>query len=648
MLRMGTIFGRYRIESVAGTGGMGVVYRATDTETGQPAALKVVSSVRTLDDENRERLLREAQLVARIDHPGVVPVYEAGEHDGHFYLAMLWVDGCDLDKLLTDLGPLPIERAVEVIGHVADALDAAHERGFVHRDVKPANVMVADTGQVYLTDFGLTKVLDASTGLTHTGQLLGTVDYVAPEQIEGRPVDGRADVYSLGGLAYRAITGSVPFDRPGGVARLWAHLNVPAPSLRAKRPDAPRALDAAIRKALAKSPDERFATAGAFAIAAREALGELATTGAETGGIEEKVPVLSGAAGPMWEWEPPTAVPAEADERSGRTVSLPFGRVRAPMALGLGYAMVVATVLGGVVLSDNGERVQEVASGAGNVALQPSGTSGSGGGGAGLAVAEPHILRVKPAASGDDEPVAAAALGPVVGERDGRRDRVAHADEPRAAARGRPRGASREPSLAAAARWTPAARARSSRSAARRRSRPRAAAGPRRAAGRPARSPRRRRRRRPRPAPRPGPTPTPVEVEPEPTPDAGAGAHAGARARAHPGARARAGARPRARARSGDRHRHWHRDGDRHGHRHRQHRDPGRDHGDRPRARHQRAQPVAEVTAQRFRRAASGRPFSVQLLGRRSGSRSASRSRRTASARSPGSGCRRRPRARSR
>src|SRR5215208_2534211 len=221
MLRMGTIFGRYRIEGVAGTGGMGVVYRATDTETGQPAALKVVSSVRTLDDENRERLLREAQLVARIDHPGVVPVYEAGEHDGHFYLA----------------------------------------------------------------DFGLTKVLDASTGLTHTGQLLGTVDYVAPEQIEGRPVDGRADVYSLGGLAYRAITGSVPFDRPGGVARLWAHLNVPAPSLRAKRPDAPRALDAAIRKALAKSPEERFATAGAFAIAAREALGELVPDAADTGGI---------------------------------------------------------------------------------------------------------------------------------------------------------------------------------------------------------------------------------------------------------------------------------------------------------------------------------------------------------------------------
>ena len=263
MLRMGTIFGRYRIEGVAGTGGMGVVYRATDTETGQPAALKVVSSIRTLDEENRERLLREAQLVARIDHPGVVPVYEAGEHDGHFYLAMLWVDGSDLEQLLSDLGPLPIERAVEVIANVADALDAAHERGFVHRDVKPANVLVADSGQVYLSDFGLTKVLDASTGLTHTGQLLGTVDYVAPEQIEGRPVDGRADVYSLGGLAYRAITGSVPFDRPGGVARLWAHLNVPAPSLRAKRPDAPRALDAAIRKALAKSPDERFATAGA-------------------------------------------------------------------------------------------------------------------------------------------------------------------------------------------------------------------------------------------------------------------------------------------------------------------------------------------------------------------------------------------------
>jgi predicted Ser/Thr protein kinase len=397
MLRMGTIFGRYRIEGVAGTGGMGVVYRATDTETGQPAALKVVSSVRTLDDENRERLLREAQLVARIDHPGVVPVYEAGEHDGHFYLAMLWVEGSDLEQLLSDLGPLPIERAVEVIGHVADALDAAHERGFVHRDVKPANVLVADSGQVYLSDFGLTKVLDASTGLTHTGQLLGTVDYVAPEQIEGRPVDGRADVYSLGGLAYRAITGSVPFDRPGGVARLWAHLNVPAPSLRAKRPDAPRALDAAIRKALAKSPEERFATAGAFALAAREALGEVAVLGAPAGGIEEKVPALAGATAPMWEWEPPTAASEESSERTGRTVSLPFGRVRAPMALGLGYAMVVATVLGGVVLSGNGEKVQEVASGAGAVTLKSAGSGGGESSKSPLAVAEPHILRAKAA-----------------------------------------------------------------------------------------------------------------------------------------------------------------------------------------------------------------------------------------------------------
>jgi serine/threonine protein kinase len=407
MLRMGTIFGRYRIEGVAGTGGMGVVYRATDTETGQPAALKVVSSIRTLDDENRERLLREAQLVARIDHPGVVPVYEAGEHDGHFYLAMLWVDGSDLEQLLSDLGPLPIERAVEVIANVADALDAAHERGFVHRDVKPANVLVADSGQVYLSDFGLTKVLDASTGLTHTGQLLGTVDYVAPEQIEGRPVDGRADVYSLGGLAYRAITGSVPFDRPGGVARLWAHLNVPAPSLRAKRPDAPRALDAAIRKALAKSPEERFATAGAFAIAAREALGEMAPAAVETGGIEEKVPVLAGAAGPMWEWEPPSAV-EETSERSGRTVSLPFGRVRAPMALGLGYAMVVATVLGGVVLSGSGEKVQEVAAGAGKVTLQPSGTS-EGSSSSPLAVAEPYILRAKPSGGDDSSDATASA-----------------------------------------------------------------------------------------------------------------------------------------------------------------------------------------------------------------------------------------------
>ena len=441
MLRMGTIFGRYRIEGVAGTGGMGVVYRATDTETGQPAALKVVSSVRTLDDENRERLLREAQLVARIDHPGVVPVYEAGEHDGHFYLAMLWVDGCDLDKLLTDLGPLPIERAVEVIGHVADALDAAHERGFVHRDVKPANVMVADSGQVYLTDFGLTKVLDASTGLTHTGQLLGTVDYVAPEQIEGRPVDGRADVYSLGGLAYRAITGSVPFDRPGGVARLWAHLNVPAPSLRAKRPDAPRALDAAIRKALAKSPEERFATAGAFALAAREALGEMAPVAIETGGgIEEKVPVLSGAGGPMWEWEPPTSGSNDGEERSGRALALPFGRVRTPMALGLGYAMVVATVLGGVVLSDNGGPVQEVAAGAGSVSLQPS---TSGGGKTPLAVAEPHILRVKPAGSSSsirEEPVAMAAAVSISTRTS--TSRGAQAAEPRTASRGRPGGGS--------------------------------------------------------------------------------------------------------------------------------------------------------------------------------------------------------------
>jgi serine/threonine protein kinase len=252
----------YRVERVLGRGGMGVVYLAEDLRLRRMVALKLLAPQLAAEEGFRERFLAESKLAASLDHPCVVPIYEAGEADGQLFIAMRFVEGQDLKTLLR-AGPLTAERAVRLCAQVADALDSAHERGLVHRDVKPANVLLDDRDHVYLADFGVTKRLGES--LTDEPRLLGTLGYMAPEQLRGETVDGRADQYSLGCMLYECLVGERPFARSIDAAVMFAHLH--------EDPPAPPGLEVVMHAALAKEPLDRYRTCGGFVVAAAEALG---------------------------------------------------------------------------------------------------------------------------------------------------------------------------------------------------------------------------------------------------------------------------------------------------------------------------------------------------------------------------------------
>lgn len=259
-LASGTDFGDWRIDRLIGRGGMGVVYQATDRRLGRPVAIKLIAGDRVSDPAFRERFEREAKLTAAIDHPNVIPVYSAGEIDGQLYLATRFVDGTDLHDLLRRDGPLPPERAADVVRQVGEALDAAHAAGLVHRDVKPANVLL--TGRhAYLSDFGLTRSVEAEAALTDTDERLGTVDFMSPEQLRGQRIDARSDVYALGCLLYTTLTGSPPFHRASAAATITAHLESPIPQV-SHQLGVPDEFDAVLRRALAKEPEDRFPSAG--------------------------------------------------------------------------------------------------------------------------------------------------------------------------------------------------------------------------------------------------------------------------------------------------------------------------------------------------------------------------------------------------
>jgi serine/threonine protein kinase len=270
--RIGTEVGGYRIESVIGRGGMGVVYLADHLRLKRKVALKLLAPELAQDELFRERFVRESELAASLEHPNIVPIYDAGEAEGLLYIAMRFVEGTDLKNLIEREGPLRPDRAATIIEQVAAALDAAHGKGLIHRDVKPANVLLDRADHAYLTDFGLTKRPDQTTGLTKTGQFMGSVDYAAPEQFEGKPLDGRTDVYSLGCVAFECLTGRVPYSRETEAAVMFAHIKDPAPMPSAIRPELGAGLDAVLSRAMAKTPDRRYATAGAFAEDLREAV----------------------------------------------------------------------------------------------------------------------------------------------------------------------------------------------------------------------------------------------------------------------------------------------------------------------------------------------------------------------------------------
>jgi YVTN family beta-propeller protein len=277
--QVGSEIAGYRIVSVIGRGGMGVVYLAEDEHLKRKVALKVLAPELAQDGKFRDRFVRESQLAASLDHPSIIPIFEAREAGPSLYIAMRYVPGLDLKSLIAQEGPLPPERAVVILGQAASALDAAHAEGLIHRDVKPGNILITPstesggTDRVFLSDFGLTKRASSDSGITATGQFVGTLDYAAPEQFEGKSLDARTDVYSLGCVLYECLTGEVPFPRDSQAALVYAHLMASPPAVKDKRPELPPAIDDVIAKALAKAPSDRYQSAGEVVEAAAEALG---------------------------------------------------------------------------------------------------------------------------------------------------------------------------------------------------------------------------------------------------------------------------------------------------------------------------------------------------------------------------------------
>ena len=347
-LAPGSNFAGHRIEAVAGRGGMGVVYRARQLSLDRQVALKVIAPSLMQDDAIRRRFLRESKVAASIDHPNVIPIYYTGEEGGVAFIAMRYVPGDDLRTLVRREGALPPRRAVAIVSQVAAALDAAHAAGLVHRDVKPANVLLGQADHAYLTDFGLTKG-EVSEGATQPGHWVGTLDFVAPEQIRGERIDARADVYGLGCLLFYALTGRPPYAHDNDEAKLWAHLSEDPPAVTRSVPSAPKQLDPVIARALAKSPEDRYPSAGDLARAAT-----VAVTG-DTVALPERT-VATGAAAPIevdtltayYETTPLARSRGQQEDTRRRPARI--GRV----AAGALAALVVAAAVGYALQSDGG------------------------------------------------------------------------------------------------------------------------------------------------------------------------------------------------------------------------------------------------------------------------------------------------------
>jgi len=331
--RIGTEFAGYRIEALIGRGGMSVVYRAENPRLGNKVALKLLAEELAADESFRERFVRESRTAAAINHPNIVTIYDAGDWDGVLYIAMRHVDG-DLKELLRRDGPLPLETALSVVAQVGSALDAAHSRGLLHRDVKPANILLDPPSEpdglphAYLADFGLTKHLESRSGITASGQFVGTIDYMSPEQIEGRDVDARTDIYSLGCVVFECLAGTTPFRRETDVAVLWAHMREDPPPVTELRPDLPAAVDEVVATAAAKDPADRFATCHELVEGLRAAV--------------EGVPVARTRAVPSPQ-EPPTGVAARPPRSRRRW--LPLWAAAAGLLVGAALGGVAAMLL---------------------------------------------------------------------------------------------------------------------------------------------------------------------------------------------------------------------------------------------------------------------------------------------------------------
>ncbi len=349
---LGGVVGGFVIEAVAGRGGMGVVYRARQSKPDRLVALKVIAPDLAGDPAFRARFERESTIAAQIEHPNVIPVHAVGEDGGVLFIAMRFVAGIDLRSLIAQEGRLEARRAAAIVDQVAQALDAAHGHGLVHRDVKPANILLAGGGgrdHVYLTDFGLSRHVEGSQGMTGTGAFLGTIDYVAPEQARGDRVDARTDVYSLGCVLFHALTGSVPFPLTNDLAKLYAHGTQEPPSVRERAPGVPDAFDPVLTRAMAKAPEDRYLSAGDLGRAATAAATNTALTRTQTNVATGGAAPPGAAAVPAG---PPPPAPPAPPAPEGAASEAPRRRRRAAPVLagvlGLGVlAAVAALALGG-------------------------------------------------------------------------------------------------------------------------------------------------------------------------------------------------------------------------------------------------------------------------------------------------------------
>ncbi|HXS34624.1 MAG TPA: serine/threonine-protein kinase, partial [Solirubrobacterales bacterium] len=283
-LSAGDEFAGYRIEQRLGRGGMGVLYLALEPGLERRVALKLIAPEAAMDEVFARRFAEESKIAASIEHPNVVPIYAAGKEEGVPFIAMRYVAGADLAKRLVREGRLSPQIAVELIAQIGNGLDAIHAAGLIHRDVKPANVLLSGgegAEHAYITDFGVARNVATESGLTQTGRFVGTLDYVAPEQISGGEIDARVDVYALGCLLFKLLTGEVPFPKDGDAARLFAHLNDPPPAPSLYVPEVSMALDDVVIRAMSKTPDDRYPSAGDLGRAAQAALRGERTTAPE-------------------------------------------------------------------------------------------------------------------------------------------------------------------------------------------------------------------------------------------------------------------------------------------------------------------------------------------------------------------------------
>jgi serine/threonine protein kinase len=350
----GDKFAGYRVERRLGRGGMGILYLAVEPGLERRVALKLIAPEAASDEVFARRFADESRIAASIEHPNVVPIYAAGEEAGVPYIAMRYVAGADLARRLVREGRLSPQVAVDLVAQIGNGLDAIHAAGLIHRDVKPANVLLSgDDGgdHAYITDFGVARNVSTESGLTQTGRFVGTLDYVAPEQISGGAIDARVDVYALGCLLFKLLTGEVPFPKDGDAARLFAHLNDPPPAPSLYVPEVSMALDDVVIRAMSKSPDDRYPSAGDLGRAAQAALR------GEHPAAPERTVATGAAATRTAETMPPTKPTRRLDDEVPPTTVKPgaAARSRRRWALvGVVAALLMALVVVAVLISGGG------------------------------------------------------------------------------------------------------------------------------------------------------------------------------------------------------------------------------------------------------------------------------------------------------